>query len=583
MDKISKIGLGLTVLLLIGWFYWQSQQKKDEVLPPDRGRDAAEVASREEAPLSVKAPPVVTPATIIKEEAVVVPVAELAVEFPVDSTPVLIDTGLSLVRLNPFGGVIEELVLKENPDAGIRKLPDEGSGAVTLINAGNIDQAPGRLLNFPPVVMKAAKFAGGVEFSTTYDNEISVKKRYSFEDGSYSAKLDIVLRNDSDQILKWESGPIFGCGAIHPIDKEDLLGVDIYDGDTMLRKKAPEVKIPGRINWLGLKTKYFVAIYKPVEQPASFFSIYGVEKSKPEPKKAALGCARGPGASPYEYLRADMVFPTLILKPGESKQYSFDLYLGPANYAILQKAGNDFERIVDFGIFGKIYLPQALIWLLNWIYGIIGSYGWAIIFLTIIIKVVLWPLTHKSYASMGKMQKLQPQLAELKEKYKGDSKKIQAETMKLYKANGVNPMGGCLPMLLQMPILFALFTTLRNTILLRKAPFWIIPGKWIKDLSGPDVLMVLDKSYPIIGNHLNILPLLMGLSFFLQQKFTPTAGGGSAQSAQQQKMMATLMPVMFTFLFYSLPSGLNLYFMLSTFITIAQQLVTTRMAENKAA
>jgi len=236
---------------------------------------------------------------------------------------------------------------------------------------------------------------------------------------------------------------------------------------------------------------------------------------------------------------------------------------------------------VDFGIFGKIYLPQVLIWLLNWIYGLIGSYGWAIIFLTIIIKVVLWPLTHKSYASMGKMQKLQPQLAELKEKYKGDSKKIQAETMKLYKANGVNPMGGCLPMLLQMPILFALFTTLRNTILLRKAPFWIIPGKWIKDLSGPDVLMVLDKSYPIIGNHLNILPLLMGLSFFLQQKFTPTAGGGSAQSAQQQKMMATLMPVMFTFLFYSLPSGLNLYFMLSTFITIAQQLITTRMSEKK--
>ena len=177
--------------------------------------------------------------------------------------------------------------------------------------------------------------------------------------------------------------------------------------------------------------------------------------------------------------------------------------------------------------------------------------------------------------------KLQPQLAELKEKYKGDSKKIQAETMKLYKANGVNPMGGCLPMLLQMPILFALFTTLRNTILLRKAPFWIIPGKWIKDLSGPDVLMVLDKSYPIIGNHLNILPLLMGLSFFLQQKFTPTGGGGSAQSAQQQKMMATLMPVMFTFLFYSLPSGLNLYFMLSTFITIAQQLITTRMGEKK--
>ena len=581
MDKISKLGLGVTVLLLIGWFYWQSQQKKDVVPPPDRSGDTAEVVAREGTAAPAKAVPVTTPAVIIKEEAVVVPAAELAVGFPDDITPITIDTGLAIIRLNPFGGVIQKLVLDENPDAGIRKLPDEGSGAVTLVNAANIEQGPGRLTNFPPVVMKATEFAGGVEFSATYDNEITVEKRYSFEEGSYSATLDIVLRNDSDQILKWESGPVFNCGAIFPIDKDDLLGVDILNADGMLRKKAPEAMIPAQINWLGLKTKYFVAIYKPVEGPASFFSIAGVEKSKAQPKKAALGCARGPGASPYEYLRADMVFPTLILKPGETARYSFDLYLGPANYAILKEVGNSFEQIVDFGIFGKIYLPQALIWLLNWIYGLIGSYGWAIILLTIIIKVVLWPLTHKSYASMGKMQKLQPQLAELKEKYKGDSKKIQAETMKLYKANGVNPMGGCLPMLLQMPILFALFTTLRNTILLRKAPFWIIPGKWIKDLSGPDVLMVLDKSYPIIGNHLNILPLLMGLSFFLQQKFTPTGGGGSAQSAQQQKMMATLMPVMFTFLFYSLPSGLNLYFMLSTFITIAQQLITTRMGEKK--
>lgn len=131
-------------------------------------------------------------------------------------------------------------------------------------------------------------------------------------------------------------------------------------------------------------------------------------------------------------------------------------------------------------------------------------------------------------------------------------------------------------MLLQMPILFALFTTLRNTILLRKAPFWIIPGRWIQDLSGPDVLMTLGKSYPIIGNQLNILPLLMGLSFYLQQKFTPTAGGGTAQAAQQQKMMSTMMPILFTFMFYTLPAGLNLYFMLSTFITVAQQLMVTK-------
>ena len=275
-----------------------------------------------------------------------------------------------------------------------------------------------------------------------------------------------------------------------------------------------------------------------------------------------------------------MRFPTLTLEPGETVSYSFTLFFGPANYSILKASGSNFQDALDLGILAPIC--KVLIWLLNHIYSLIGSFGWAIIILTILIKVVLWPLTHKSYASMGKMQKLQPQLATLKEKYKGDAKKIQAETMKLYKEHGVNPMGGCLPMLLQMPILIALFTTLRNTILLRNAPFWIIPGQWIKDLSGPDVLMTLPNSYPIIGNHLNILPLLMGLSFFLQQKFTPTGGGGGGQAAQQQKMMATLMPIMFTFLFYSLPAGLNLYFMMSTFITVGQQLLTTRLKERSA-
>ena len=504
----------------------------------------------------------------------------MPVPFPIEAKSVTIDTGLFNVEMNAFGGVIKQLVLKENPAAGIRKLPDEKSGTVTLIDSEDIKQAPGRFLNFEAVMMETSSIPGGVEFTHTYEDKISVTKKYVFDKDAYTGTLTIRIRNDSDVELTWEDGPNFNCGAIHPVDKDDLLGVDVLDGTDMLRKTAPEARIPARVNWLGLKTKYFTTIFQPVEHPASFFTIEGKNKSAPAPAKAALGCARGPGASPYEYLQASMTFPSLTLQPGESTEYVFNLYFGPANYEVLQKAGNQFEKIVDFGFFGTFYLPQVLIWLLNRIYDLIGSYGWAIILLTVIIKIVLWPLTHKSYVSMGKMQKLQPQLAVLKEKYKGDAKKIQAETMKLYKANGVNPMGGCLPMLLQMPILFALYTTLRNTILLRKASFWIIPGKWIQDLSGPDVLATLDKSYPIIGNQINILPLLMGLSFFLQQKFTPTSGGGSAQSEQQQKMMATLMPVMFTFLFYSLPSGLNLYFMLSTFITIGQQLMTTRMKKD---
>jgi len=319
---------------------------------------------------------------------------------------------------------------------------------------------------------------------------------------------------------------------------------------------------------LGLKTKYFTAITKPVTEPGTAYQITGKMRGA-DKERAILGCSRGAAASPYEYLRATMEFEDIVMAPGESRSYEFIIFLGPANYDLLKAEGYGFEDIIDLGFLAPIC--KVIIWLLNRIYGILGSYGWAIIILTLLVKLILWPLTHKSYKSMKQMQLLKPQIDALKEKCKGDSKKLQAETMKLYKEHGANPMSGCLPMILQMPILFALFTSLRNTILLRNAPFWIIPGKWIQNLSGPDHLATLPSSLPIIGNQLNILPLLMGLTFFLQQKITPQAPAASDQAAQQQKMMATLMPAIFTLMFYTLPSGLNLYFTLSTLITILQQ------------
>ncbi len=580
MDKVSKIGLTVTVLLLIGWFYHSSRQRR-EVLPaapPAAAPEAAAPAPSAPAPVAEIAAPVEVAAP---GRPVVVPAPELPAVFPEDGEPVVFESDYLVVELSPFGGVIKELILKENRAAGIRGLAGEGSGEVTMFSARHLAAAPGRFLNFPAAEMETVRLEDGARFTLAYENRVVLEKSYSFSRDGYTGTLEIIIRNDSAEPLAWPEGPVFGAGAIYPIDPEDLLGVDVLDGENVLREKSPKEREPATVNWLALKTKYFAAIFKPLELPASFFTIIGREKNPAPPAAAAFGCARGPGASPYEYLQASMTFPALTLQPGEEARYSFALYFGPADYDALKEAGHRFEQLVDFGFFGNFYIPQALIWLLTRLYRLLGSYGWAIIFLTVIIKVVLWPLTHKSYASMGKMQQLQPQLAELKEKYKNDAKKIQAETMKLYKANGVNPMGGCLPMLLQMPVLFALFTTLRNTILLRNAPFWIIPGRWIKDLSGPDVLATLEQSYPIIGNQVNILPLLMGISFYLQQKMTPTTGGGSPQAAQQQKMMATLMPVMFTFLFYSLPSGLNLYFMLSTFITVGQQMMTTKLKARK--
>jgi YidC/Oxa1 family membrane protein insertase len=186
----------------------------------------------------------------------------------------------------------------------------------------------------------------------------------------------------------------------------------------------------------------------------------------------------------------------------------------------------------------------------------IPNYGVVLIIFSILVKIIVYPLTRKSYQSMRQMSTVQPKLKALKEKYAKDPQKLNKATMALYKEEGVNPMGGCLPMLIQMPLLFALFQVFRSTIELRGAPFML----WITDLSAPDTL------FEIGGFPINILPLLMGISMLLQQRMTPTTG-----QAGQQKQMMYFMNIFFIFIFYKFPSGLNLYYTLFNVLTILQQ------------
>ena len=188
-----------------------------------------------------------------------------------------------------------------------------------------------------------------------------------------------------------------------------------------------------------------------------------------------------------------------------------------------------------------------LLWLLKFFFSVFKNYGIAIMLLTITIKIILWPLTQKSFNSMKEMQKLTPHLKELREKYKNEPQRIQKETMALYKKHKVNPMGGCLPMILQMPIFFALFAVLQNAIELRQAPFFF----WITDLSQKD------PTY--------IMPIVMGATMFLQQKMSPTS-----MDPAQEKMML-IMPIVFTFLFVNFPSGLVLYWLMNNVLTIGHQ------------
>jgi YidC/Oxa1 family membrane protein insertase len=256
-----------------------------------------------------------------------------------------------------------------------------------------------------------------------------------------------------------------------------------------------------------------------------------------------------------------LVNPVFELSPGTQKEFQFLVFMGPKSMELLNSLGYDLGKALNFGFFNLIAKP--CLWFMNKIHSVVPNYGIAIIILTIFTKVLLWPLGNKSYKSMSEMKKLQPLMTEIREKYKGDKQKMNQELMALYRTYKVNPMGGCLPMVLQIPVFFALYRMLYQAIELRHAPFFL----WINDLSAPDRLFNFGFSIPFMEPPYGIpvLTIIMGATMLLQQKMSPPPGDPT-----QAKMMM-LMPVVFTFIFINFSSGLVLYWLVNNVLSISQQ------------
>jgi YidC/Oxa1 family membrane protein insertase len=279
------------------------------------------------------------------------------------------------------------------------------------------------------------------------------------------------------------------------------------------------------------------------------------------------------------------------LAAGDSKTSTFSIYAGPKDRGIFDDAGNRFFRpaykplafrsTIDFG--GCWCNIPPLTFFMMWGLGMLasltgGNYGVAIIVLVILVRVLLHPLTKKSQISMLKMQKLQPEIKKLQAKYADDKATLNQEMMRMYKEHGANPMLGCLPMLLQLPILIALFTGINATVQLRHAAFLPV---WITDMAAPDALITWSQPLPLIGNTFNLLPVLLAVAMFFQTKMNPSMNQSAASSSsdamqQQQKMMKWMMPIMMLLFFYKAPSGLTLYFMASTAAGVVDQMLVRR-------
>jgi YidC/Oxa1 family membrane protein insertase len=260
------------------------------------------------------------------------------------------------------------------------------------------------------------------------------------------------------------------------------------------------------------------------------------------------------------------------IKNDAVEKSSFRILLSPIDYKILKAYDMNLEKTMRFSLDWLVrpIAQYAIIPFFNFLHLFIPNWGLVIIIFAIVLKIVLNPLTKKQMTSMRKMSTLNPKMTELKAKYKDDPTKLNTAMMKLYKDEGINPMGGCLPLILQMPILYALFGVFRSTIELRQAEFiW-----WIKDLAAPDILFNLPFKIPIFGiDQISGLATLMGITMFIQQKMTVTD--------PKQKSMVYIMPVMMTLLFFSFPSGLNLYYFIFNLLSIGQQYYSTKIRPPK--
>ncbi|MBI5971103.1 MAG: membrane protein insertase YidC [Deltaproteobacteria bacterium] len=374
-------------------------------------------------------------------------------------------------------------------------------------------------------------------YSAVTSEGVIIEKKYIFNAAVYPVEVEITATSAKTNA----AGGYAPIGKTVTVINANAAGKDatgyhngpiINAGKKLIRQKSNDAQMSGSANaaWFGTEDKYFLAVFIPKDN-------------------AAVNWTADAGANAAS--KAALVAP-FNLSPGAKVKTAFKAFMGPKEHTLLEAEKAGLEDAIEYGVFS--FLAQPSLTALNFFQKYVANYGLAIIILTVIIKIVFYPLTAHSLKSMKEMQKVQPQLLAIREKFKDNKEKLNKEMMELYKRYKINPLGGCLPMVLQIPVFLALYEVLYVAIELRQAPFFL----WIMDLSEKDPYY--------------ISPILMGATMFLQQKMTPTTA-----DPMQAKIML-FMPVIFTVMFLSFPSGLVIYWLVNNVLSIAQQYYAQRGA-----
>jgi len=547
MDRNSITGLALIGLIMIVWLQFMSPDKKQ--VKPVTAVKTEKVENQAQVVQAVQAPSTEN-------------FGAFASAAGGKEQLLKVENDLFRATLSTKGATLKSLMLKKHLDSNHKAfnlITNEKNGALSLLfltrEGKKIDT---RDLYFSSVTLDTLRTISGKEsYAVRYHLDVAPQQAvditYLFGGNSYKVDYDVKLTGFGNALagneyqLQWDGGLAYS--EKNRKDEAQSAIASAFLGGSLVKiaaskeNQAYREEQSGEAKWVAVRNKYFVAALIPQGRTEGIF-LDGKKK-----------------ADDFE----DYVVALKMGVPstGSVVDNKFSLYLGPLDYNTVKAQKADLEKIMDFGWdwLTRPFAEFIILPVFSWLNTFISNYGLIIIIFALLIKLVTYPLSIASTKSMKKMSALQPALKELQEKYKDNPAKLQGELGRIYKEAGVNPLGGCLPVLLQMPLLYAMFYVFRSSIQLRQHGLL-----WVKDLSIPDSILDFGFSIPMYGDHIAVFPILMAVTVFVQQKITPTT-----QTNDQMKAMIYIFPAMMLLFFNNMPAGLGLYYLMFNVFSVAQQ------------
>ncbi len=590
MDRRTRIAVVLIALILGGNLLFTARYQRQRA-SAQRARAAAQAESTATLAVPPSAgapspaavtPPAATGAAGAVASAPASAPATAGGPFPAagaSARVVVIETPLERVAISTSGATIQALDLLHfgvyGSGARVNLIPPaaatvpgrhalgvmlRGSGGAWDLSSAKFEPEPGAFGADGRRTLAAGSGPFSVTFRCPASGGGALLKRFTFDPDRYDFQVDLAaepglgMPSVDSYTLDWSAGMPATEG--NPREDEARFRVAAAVDQQLVRKRAPDFRktesetATGTIRWACVESKYFVV---------------GLVPQKPQPGNVELF-----GQARTNWLGMRIAQPS----PWRTGPDAYRVYAGPIEYDRLKALGVGLEAIVELGWRWIRPISSLLLHFMQFLDSFIPNYGVVILIVSALAKLAFWPLTERSMRSMRRMQDMQPLMEEIRRRYKDDPKAMNEQIMRLYREHKVNPVGGCMPILIQTPIFFALFSVLNSNIELRNAPF----VGWIDNLAGPDVLYRLSFSLPFIGPNISLLPLLMGGAMIWQSQLgsTMTPPTPNNPMAQQQFMMKWLMPIMMTFIFYQMPSGLVLYWTVNTLLGILQQMQINR-------